>query len=268
MIRPLGFALLLALSPAAALASNLEVQPVTDGVWAIVGETAQRSAENLGNNATFGLIEVNLAREPDHPTALSAARDAVGEGTLVLVGLERIGDRAQDDLLAILSGAFAGRIVASCGPVADRLRGDLLAALSGLTIAVPPLRDRPEDAVWLARDILSRRTKVQSEEMPRVSALAETALRAHDWPDNGRELRSRVMQALQTARDGVIQPADLFPERRLTGPFPTLAESRDAAERDQVLAALERTDGQVGEAARALNVSRTTLWEKMQKLGL
>jgi len=56
MIRPLGSALLVALSPAAARASNLEVQPVTDGVWAIVGEMDQRSPVNLGNNATFGLV--------------------------------------------------------------------------------------------------------------------------------------------------------------------------------------------------------------------
>ena len=47
-----------------------------------------------------------------------------------------------------------------------------------------------------------------------------------------------------------------------------LAEVRDAAERAQIVAALERTQGQVAEAAKLLQVSRTTLWEKMQKLGL
>jgi transcriptional regulator of acetoin/glycerol metabolism len=67
----------------------------------------------------------------------------------------------------------------------------------------------------------------------------------------------------------MIQPADLFPEwqaesRRVL----SLAEARDAAERSQIIAVLERTQGQVGEAARLLRVSRTTLWEKMQKHGL
>ena len=47
-----------------------------------------------------------------------------------------------------------------------------------------------------------------------------------------------------------------------------LAEARDAAERAQIAAALSFTGGQVAEAARLLRVSRTTLWEKMQKLGL
>ncbi len=48
----------------------------------------------------------------------------------------------------------------------------------------------------------------------------------------------------------------------------SLSEVRDAAEKAQIMAALDRTQGQVGEAAKLLRVSRTTLWEKMQKLGL
>lgn len=50
--------------------------------------------------------------------------------------------------------------------------------------------------------------------------------------------------------------------------LPSLSEARDAAERAHILRALERTGGQVSEAAKLLQVSRTTLWEKMQKLGL
>ncbi|MEX5729008.1 glyoxylase-like metal-dependent hydrolase (beta-lactamase superfamily II) [Rhodovulum iodosum] len=46
----------LSLTPGLAAAGELDIQPVTDGVWAIVGEMAQRSPENLGNNATFGLV--------------------------------------------------------------------------------------------------------------------------------------------------------------------------------------------------------------------
>ncbi|PIP97241.1 MAG: MBL fold metallo-hydrolase, partial [Rhodobacterales bacterium CG18_big_fil_WC_8_21_14_2_50_71_9] len=50
-----GLALALA-APVAALAGGLEIQPVTDGVWALVGEKQQRSADNLANNATFGVV--------------------------------------------------------------------------------------------------------------------------------------------------------------------------------------------------------------------
>jgi len=48
----------------------------------------------------------------------------------------------------------------------------------------------------------------------------------------------------------------------------SLAQAREAAEKAQIIAALDRTDGQIGEAAKLLRIARTTLWEKMQKLGL
>ncbi|MEX5728148.1 DNA-binding NtrC family response regulator [Rhodovulum iodosum] len=233
-----------------------------------------RRIHALSDRAAAPLIEVNLAREPDQRAAIAAATRTLGEGIIVLVGLERIEAPAQAELLDTLRGDFAGRLVATCGPGIDSLRAtgvlraDLVAALAGMTVPIPPLRDRPDDAVWLAREILTQQAGGGSDAPPVLSGLAEASLRSHDWPDNGRELRARVMQAVKLARDGTIQPADLFPERRLIQHFPTLAEAREAAERDQILAALERTGGQVGEAARALNVSRTTLWEKMQKLGL
>jgi transcriptional regulator of acetoin/glycerol metabolism len=62
--------------------------------------------------------------------------------------------------------------------------------------------------------------------------------------------------------------SDLFPERASGEAMRSLSEVRDAAEKAQIMAALDRTHGQVGEAAKLLRVSRTTLWEKMQKLGL
>ena len=101
-----------------------------------------------------------------------------------------------------------------------------------------------------------------------LSSLAEEAARAHDWPDNGREVRSRLSHALQLAEGPWIQPADLFPEQQAEGRFPSLAEARETTERRQIVAALERTGGHVSAAAKLLRVSRTTLWEKMQKLDL
>jgi transcriptional regulator of acetoin/glycerol metabolism len=65
-----------------------------------------------------------------------------------------------------------------------------------------------------------------------------------------------------------VLPVDLFPERGGDEVIRPLAAVRDAAERAQIVAALAHTQGQVSEAARLLQVSRTTLWEKMQKLGL
>ena len=99
--------------------------------------------------------------------------------------------------------------------------------------------------------------------------MAEAAILAHDWPGNGRELRTRLVRAVGGAAGEWLFPADLFPEQvaKGTGLAP-LADVRDAAERRHIVFALEQADGHAGEAARLLGISRTTLWEKMQKLGL
>jgi len=102
-----------------------------------------------------------------------------------------------------------------------------------------------------------------------ISDLALMAIRDHDWPGNGRELRSRLLRAMGVATGDWIFPADVFPElNQRDTEVQSLSEARAMAERRQIIKALERTGGQIAEAARLLRVSRTTLWEKMQKLGL
>ena len=76
------------------------------------------------------------------------------------------------------------------------------------------------------------------------------------------------MRAVEAAEGELVLTSDLFPERAASEAMRSLVEVRDAAERAQIVVALDRTNGQVGEAAKLLRVSRTTLWEKMQKLGL
>ncbi|MFN7225595.1 MAG: helix-turn-helix domain-containing protein, partial [Paracoccaceae bacterium] len=73
---------------------------------------------------------------------------------------------------------------------------------------------------------------------------------------------------VEAAEGTMVLTSDLFPERAADTEMRSLSEVRDAAEKAQIVTALERTNGQVGEAAKLLRVSRTTLWEKMQKLGL
>ena len=78
------------------------------------------------------------------------------------------------------------------------------------------------------------------------------------------------------ARTDHIMPLDLFPEQASatlegtepTRPIVTLSEAREDAERRQIEIALKETRGHLIEAARLLGVSRTTLWEKMRRLGL
>lgn len=212
-------------------------------------------------------------RQQVDDAAIHAAIDEAGEGTLLIIGIGRLVPAAQDFLMqALRMPAF--RLIATAGMsiedkiVAGGFRRDLFHLLQSHEIVIPPLADRPEDAVWLSTRLFPGFNARRASPLTGLAASTEDAIRAHDWPGNGRELRARLMRAVQQAEGSKVLPADLFPERAGQDAIRPLAMVRDAAERAQIVAALERTQGQVAEAARLLQVSRTTLWEKMQKLGL
>ena len=106
---------------------------------------------------------MNLAREPDPRATLFGSDSALartGEGVLLLHALERLSGADQTRLFRALDG-FEGRMIATCTPeieqrVADgRFRADLHVRLAAGEIPIPPLRDRTEDAVWLANEIFA-----------------------------------------------------------------------------------------------------------------
>ena len=237
-----------------------------------------RRIHALSDRSAAAFLHINVAREMAPGLALFGPKGAtlmVGEGVLFLNGLERLAEVDQTRLNGWLDDLPPARIVAACShdiaPLvrAGGFRRDLWARLDLVDIPVPPLADRPDDAVWLLHQLFAALNPRRLQPMRGISALAEAAVRSHDWPDNGRELRSRLMQAVGSATGEWLFPADLFPERQAEGAgMQSLSEARDVAERVQIVAALGRTGGQVAEAARLLKVSRTTLWEKMQKLGL
>jgi two-component system response regulator HydG len=187
----------------------------------------------------------------------------------------------EEDTFARLGGEaavpFRARILAAsnrdlqeavaCG----EFRDDLFFRLNAFSIEIPPLRDRPEDIPWLI-EALFPADEASARGIRGIGTLAEEAALGHSWPGNVRELRNRLYRAAALAYGEWIMPGDLFPER-MSGPtgeefFPTLAEVRDAAERRQIERALGATEGQIAESARMLGISRTTLWEKMRRLGI
>lgn len=221
--------------------------------------------------APFAVRDALRQRVDD--AAIHAAVDEAGEGTLLIIGIGRLVPAAQDFLMqALRMPAF--RLIATAGMsieekiAAGGFRGDLFHLLQSHEIVIPPLADRPEDAVWLATRLFPGFNARRATPLEGLAVSTEDAIRAHDWPGNGRELRARLMRAVEQAQGAKVLPSDLFPERAGQDVIRSLAAVRDAAERAQIVAALERTHGQVSEAARLLQVSRTTLWEKMQKLGL
>jgi DNA-binding NtrC family response regulator len=177
---------------------------------------------------------------------------------------------------------FHGRIVCSTHRdlqqlVSDgRFREDFFYRIGGMKIEVPPLRERPDDIPWLIGLFLEKFNSGAPGAAKSASSQALEAALSYPWPGNVRELRNRVERAAAMARASHIMPPDLFPELASSAvealeparSIATLSEAREDAERRQIEIALKETHGHLIEAARILGVSRTTLWEKMRRLGL
>ena len=216
------------------------------------------------------LVTLDALRDPVGAADLAQALDRAGDGTALVVGIGRLPADAQELLAAKLRGG-AFRLIATAGMrlqervLAGGFRADLCDVLSAHSIMIPPLAQRPEDALWLAGRLFEA---LNAGRRTGLAAATEAAIRSHGWPGNGREMRARLTRAIEASEGPLILPADMFPEQSAQGEFRPLAEVRDAAERAHILAALDWTGGRVAEAARLLKVCRTTLWEKMQKLGI
>jgi DNA-binding NtrC family response regulator len=230
-----------------------------------------RRVHELSDRRAAPILICNALRSRVGKSEIETAVADVGEGTLVVVGIDQLEVPAQDTLMAALTAARC-LLIATLGlhgdDVEHGLRADLLALLLSHEIVVPTLADRPDDAVWLAAQLFPAFNARRKVPLTGLAATAEEAIRSYDWPGNGRELRARLMRAVEAAESGMVMASDLFPEQAAEREMRPLSEVRDAAEKTQIIAALDRTHGQVGEAARLLRVSRTTLWEKMQRLGL
>jgi two-component system response regulator HydG len=150
-----------------------------------------------------------------------------------------------------------------------RFREDLYYRLAVVPLRVPPLRERREDVPLLVEHFLeahARRTGVRKRLDPEALARLET----YSWPGNVRELENLVEQAAALSQGPVITPVDMpFDTPGPDQPPPgTLAEAVEEAERRAITAAVQRCQGDLGEAARQLGVSSTTLWRRMKRLAI
>jgi len=150
-----------------------------------------------------------------------------------------------------------------------RFREDLYYRLNVVPLTAPALRERTEDIPLLAQHFLDRFNQRNGTQR----TLTQGALRklsGHDFPGNVRELENAVEQAAALSRGDEMGAEDLFlAAKGAQGRAQrTLAEEVDAAERRAIEASLTRNDGQLDRVARELEVSATTLWRKMKRLGL
>jgi len=157
--------------------------------------------------------------------------------------------------------------------IADgQFRRDLYFRLNTVEIHIPPLRERGEDIPALAQQFLDIQCRRQGREAA-FSDAAYSALQAHRWPGNVRELAHSVERAVLLTREREIEPRDLFLApggSDATDAIPAKADVIPLADAERVLIrnAMDRFGGNVQEAARALGLSRSAMYRRLEKLGI
>jgi DNA-binding NtrC family response regulator len=156
-----------------------------------------------------------------------------------------------------------------------RFREDLYYRLNVIELTIPPLCQRPDDVLPLARHFLAQHA---SSAVSAFDTGAEHALVAHDWPGNVRELENRIRRALLLAGERICAadlglaarstqepPASSLPS---TEPSSLQPGSDSPRERQQIEEALARAQGVVSRAAAELGMSRQALYRRMERLGM
>ena len=267
-------------------------------------EVLARGVHELSPRAGKRFVAINCAAIPDtlleselfgyeKGAFTGAAKQTIGrieyanEGTLFL---DEIGDlpmQLQAKLLRFLQERVIERlggrgeipvdvrvVCATHRDLADMIREggfreDLYYRLSEITIKIPPLRERPGDAILLAQAFLDRYAREQGRSIRGFTADALGALEAHAWPGNVREMENIIKRATIMADGSQITAADLGLDAAHADPQPfNLRQARENAERLAVGRALAHSDGSIAQAAELLGITRPTLYDLMAKIGM
>jgi len=181
--------------------------------------------------------------------------------------VERVGGRTKLHIDARIIAATNSDL--DKGIKEGRFREDLYYRLAVIVIKLPALRERAGDIPLLAKALLQKFVAQNTKEPREFSPQALRALVQHSWPGNVRELENRVKRAVIMAGSRQIMPADLeLAGGTETMPGRSLKDAREAAEREVITQALLRHGGKISPAAAELGISRPTLYELMEKLGI
>ncbi len=181
--------------------------------------------------------------------------------------IERIGGRATIAVDVRIVSATNMQLEEQIGE--GRFRNDLFYRLNSVTVRIPPLRERPGDAMLLARYFLGRFNREFSRNLRGFTDEAMSAIAAHPWPGNVRELENRLKRAVVMADGRLIDAADLELAPGATDAQDLdLRAARQRAEREVLQKAIARSNGTLATAAKLLGISRPTLYTLMEAHGL
>ncbi len=268
-------------------------------------ELFSQSIHNLSDRRTQPFVAINCGAIPRElleselfgyvDGAFTGASKGGRPGKLELadggtVFLDEVGDMPADMQVKLLRALQSGevyrigrhkpisvniRIIAASQPGLERkmdqgsFREDLFYRLNVLPISIPPLRDRGEDVLILARNILRSCSRRLRKPGIRFSNEARRFLSRHSWPGNVRELENVVERAVNLVEGPVVEPCHFGPlassrQAKISQAGPILQET----ERRAIQETLQKTGSNVSRAAALLGISRATLYKRIRRYEL
>jgi two-component system NtrC family response regulator len=181
--------------------------------------------------------------------------------------IQRVGGRQEMQIDARVIAATNSDL--KKGMAGGTFREDLFYRLAVVQIVLPPVRDRETDIALLAQSFLQRFAALNHRSGLAFGQEALRAINHHKWPGNVRELENRVRRAVIMAEGKRINVQDLELGEVLAAPqSSSLKEAREALERELIQRALRKHSGKITAVALELGISRPTLYELMDKLGI
>jgi DNA-binding NtrC family response regulator len=230
---------------------------------------------DLARGGTLFLDEISNMPLASQAKLLRALQEGkiyrVGGTSLVEIDVRLVVASNRNLVDAVTAGAF---------------RQDLLYRLNEFTIQIPPLRERKEDIIYLAKRFMDITNLELNKNVRGMSESAIKALLIHHWPGNVRQLRSVIRRAVLLADEAIsekhfdfgeqgTQPVNLEESSSLSERFLTefsfkeiVHRKMQAVEREVVIQALQFTGGNKAKAARMLKIDYKTLYNKVKQLGI
>ena len=243
-------------------------------------------SESLFESELFGHKKGAFTGADDDRTGRFQAADG---GTLFLDEIGNLALHMQAKLLRVLeerkvtavgsdkSQSIDVRIVAATNVALPMLRDkqhfrpDLLFRLNTVEITVPPLRDRRDDILPIARHYISIYSRKYGDSVMTFSTAAESALFAYEWPGNVRALRHAIERAVILCQGDILETDDLQLNHLAVAPpaeQKSTALNLDQLEKETISAALRKHGFNISHAARELGLTRASLYRRMEKHGL
>ena len=155
-----------------------------------------------------------------------------------------------------------------------RFRKDLFYRLNVIPLHIPPLQERRDDIILLARHFMKQMVQEAAIEEVAMGPEARKALRRHDWPGNVRELLNVLERTLSSIEGNHIRLSDLpfylqrIPQKSSQQNQTSIKEVHARTEKEVILYALKETENNKAQAAKMLGIHRTHLYKKMKKYGI